>query len=122
MTSSEEQLLDFVASSFSSVWALETLLLLKSRDGPCSREKLVASLRASDLVVAKALDSLFAAGLASQNGEEVSYLPLNAEVAAKVEQVEKFYRARPDVVRRAIVSGGRSGATAFANAFKLRKD
>lgn len=109
-------------SSFSSVWALETLLVLKGADGPCSRKELVASLRASDLVVAKALDSLFAAGLASEDGEAVSYMPVNAEVAAKVEQVEKFYRARPDVVRRAIVSGGRSGATAFANAFKLRKD
>ena len=122
MILSEEQLLEFVASSFSSVWSLEMLLFLKSADGPCSRQQLVASLRASDLVVAKALDSLFAAGLAAEEGGAVSYLPVNANVANKVEQVEKFYRARPDVVRRAIVSGGRSGATAFANAFKLRKD
>jgi hypothetical protein len=39
-----------------------------------------------------------------------------------IDQVEKLYAARPDAVRRAIVSTASSGATAFADAFRLRKD
>ena len=39
-----------------------------------------------------------------------------------VEQFDQLYRARPNAVRRAIVSAGTSSATAFADAFKLGKD
>lgn len=122
MSSPAEKLLEFAASSFSSVWALETLLLLKRQGAPCSRESLLTSLRASDLVVSKALDSLHAAGLISIEGDEAVYMPVNDDAAGKIDELEKLYAARPDRVRRAIVSGGPSGATAFANAFKLWKD
>jgi hypothetical protein len=49
-------------------------------------------------------------------------MPINDEVAAFVDQLEQIYAVRPDAVRRAIVSATTSGAAAFANAFKLRKD
>jgi hypothetical protein len=60
--------------------------------------------------------------LASIDGEGAVYMPINDEVNACVEQVEKLYLARPDAVRRVIVSARASGASAFADAFKLRKD
>ena len=43
-------------------------------------------------------------------------------VATCVDELESLYAVRPDAVRRAIVSTGSSGASAFADAFKLRKD
>ena len=79
-------------------------------------------MRASELVVSKAVDSLVAAGLASVEGQEVIYMPINDDVATCVDELESLYAVRPDAVRRAIVSTGSSGASAFADAVKLRKD
>jgi predicted transcriptional regulator len=122
VTSQNEDLLRFIGSSFRSVWALELLLLLKREKGDRSRDELVTTLRASELVVAQAVDSLVVAGLVSIEGESVRYLPATDDIAKHMNQVEKLYAARPDAVRRAIVSATASGATAFADAFKLRKD
>jgi hypothetical protein len=47
---------------------------------------------------------------------------VNSTVAQKVEEVEKLYAAKPDAVRRIIVTASTSRANAFADAFRLRKD
>jgi DNA-binding transcriptional ArsR family regulator len=120
--SEPDDLQRFVGSTFRSVWSLELLLLLKRERRPLTRQQLVSVLRASDLVVSRALDELIAAGLVLLEDEGASYLPVNDETAASVEEVEKLYRARPDAVRRVIVSASASRASAFADAFKLRKD
>jgi hypothetical protein len=117
-----EDLLRFIGSSFRSVWALELLLILKRDPRAWSHEELVSTMRASDLVVSKALDGLVAVGLASVEGQGATYMPINEDVAGCVDQLEKLYAIRPDAVRRAIVSATSSGASAFADAFKLRKD
>ena len=120
--SPSEDLIRFIGSSFRSVWALELLLVLKRDARVWSREELVANMRASELVVSKALDALVAAGLATIDGEGATYMPISPEVAACVDQVEHLYTVRPDAVRRAIVSTSASGAAAFSDAFRLRKD
>ena len=117
-----DDLLRFIASSFRSVWALELLLVLKRDRRVWSRQELVSTMRASELVVSKALDALVAAGLAFVEGEAAEYMPINDQVAACVDQLEALYGVRPDAVRRTIVSATTSGATAFADAFTLRKD
>lgn len=122
VTSSDEDILQFIRSSFRSVWALELLLVLKRERRPWSSSELVATMRASDLVVSNALDSLLAAGLASLEGEGARYMPVNQHVMDYVERTEKLYATRPDAVRRAIVSASASGLAAFADAFRLRKD
>ena len=115
-------LLQFIGSSFRSIWALELLLVLKRDRRLWPHEELVSNLRASDLVVTKALDGLVAAGLASLEEGGASYMPVSKEVAAYVDDLEKLYAARPDAVRRVIVAATASGATAFADAFRLRGD
>jgi hypothetical protein len=122
VSGSDEDVLRFVAASFPSVWALELLLALKRERRLWKREELVATLRASDLVVTRALEALVAAGLASFEDGGAIYLPVNAEVDACVELVEQTYRTRPNAVRRAIITASASSATAFADAFKLRRD
>ncbi|HEU0283516.1 MAG TPA: hypothetical protein VFR52_00060 [Sphingomicrobium sp.] len=122
MSSSDEDVLRFIAASFPSVWALELLLVLKSERRVWEREELIATLRASDLVVSRALDALVSAGLASLEEKGAAYLPVNRDVEECVEQVENLYRTRPNSVRRVIVSAGTSSANAFADAFKLRRD
>jgi hypothetical protein len=122
VTSLSDELFRFIGSSFRSVWALELLLLLKREPRLWARDELISTLRASELVVNKALDELVAAGLISVEGDGARYMPVSDDIAKTVKQVEKVYSARPDAVRRAIVSASASGATAFADAFRLRKD
>jgi hypothetical protein len=122
VASPSEDLLRFIGSSFRSVWALELLLILKRERRSWSHDELVSTMRASELVVSKAVDALVAGGLASVEGQDVTYMPINDDVAKCVDQLEELYAVRPDAVRRAIVSATSSGASAFADAFKLRKD
>lgn len=122
MSNSDDDVLRFIAASLPSVWALEVLLLLKREGVACDRAALVASLRASDVVVSKALDALVAAGVASIEGSNARYVAANRDLAECVDQVERLYRTRPNAVRRVIVAAGRgAAATAFADAFKLRR-
>ena len=122
MTSPKDPILRFIASSFRSVWGLELLLVLKRDRRPWSHQELVSTMRASDLVVTKGLAALEAAGLVANDGEQTQYMPVSDEVAALVDEAEALYAKRPDAVRRAIVAASSEGASAFANAFKLRKD
>ena len=121
MSSSDEDVLRFIAASFPSVWALELLLALRRERRPWGHEQLVATLRASELVVSKALDALVAAGLASADSEGALYLPVNRQVDECMDRVEELYRTRPNAVRRTIIAASTSSAAAFANAFRLRK-
>lgn len=104
------------------MWALELVLLLKSDKRHWRRDELVSTLRASDLVVSNALDGLIAAGMASADAEGAIYMPVNVAIGECVDEVEQLYRTKPNAVRRAIISASASSATAFADAFKLRKD
>jgi hypothetical protein len=122
VTGPTDDLLEFIRASFRSVWALELLLLVKQQPRTWSPEELIKTLRASELVVNKASDELIAAGLLGAEGGGVRFMPVSDEIACHVGEVEKIYLARPDAVRRVIVSAAASGATAFADAFKLRKD
>jgi hypothetical protein len=122
VTSPSDDLPGFIGASFRSVWALELLLLLKREPNKWSRQELISTLRASDLVVNKAIDELVAAGFLTVEDDGARYTPVSEDIARRVEQVEKLYSARPDAVRRAIISATASGASAFADAFRLRKD
>jgi len=119
---SNDEILRFIASSFRSVWALELLLVLKREHRTWSSAELVTTMRASQLVVTRALESLEAAGLAAVSEGKAEYVPFNPEVAALVDGAERLYGRRPDAVRRAIVSASFDEAAAFADAFRLRRD
>lgn len=121
MNSSNDEILRFIGSSFRSVWALELLLVLKSDRRAWLHDELVSTMRASELVVTKALEALEAAGLVSNEGGRAEYMPVNDDIATLIDRSEALYAKRPDAVRRAIVSASSDGAAAFADAFKLRK-
>ena len=122
MSASDEAVLSFIRASFPSVWALELLLTLKRERRIWTGEEMVAALRASDLVVSRALDALVAAGLASIETGGAQYRPVSSDVESCVDQVEQLYRTRPNRIRRAIVLANTSSASAFAEAFKLRRN
>lgn len=120
---SSEQVSRFIRSSFRSVWSLEVLLLLKRDPRSWAHREIVTALRASELIVAQSLDALGAAGLvAEEEGETAAYRPASPASARLVDAAERFYARSPDAVRRMILGSSTGGLTAFADAFRLRKD
>lgn len=113
----------FIGNSFRSVWALDVLQFLVANPGSSfTPEQLITALRVSDAVVSQSVENLSAAGLAVVNNEGRIAHEGNAEQARIVREALDFYRKSPDKVRRLIVAQASPGATAFADAFKLRKD
>ena len=121
---SREEVSSFIKSSFRSVWALELLCYLKqNRDRAMAHSEMVSGLRGSDLVVTQSVESLAAAGLilVEEDGS-ARYAPANPDLEELVEQTETLYGKSPDKVRRMIVSAANPAITAFADAFKLRRE
>ena len=121
---SEEDVSSFIRSTFRSVWALELLCFLRQEPGRSrSHPEMVAGLRGSDLVVTQSVDSLTAAGLVTAEADgSARYSPASPQLDALVERAEALYKRSPDAVRRTIVAAANPGLTAFADAFRLRKD
>jgi len=120
----QQTLESFIGNSFRSVWALEVLrYLVANPQGSFSSTELIAALRVSEAVVSQSVENLSAAGLAVVDHEgRVTLHQGNDEAAGLVRQAVEFYQKSPDKVRRLIVAQSSPGVTAFADAFKLRKD
>lgn len=114
----------FIRATFRSVWALELLCFLRqNRDRDVSHADMVAGLRGSDLVVTQSVEALTAAGLVLVEADgSARYAPASEDLDGLVVQAEAFYASSPDAVRRMIVAAANPGITAFADAFRLRKD
>ena len=113
----------FIGSSFRSVWALELLRMLLADDRGHTQAELVQTMRSSDAVVAQSLAGLVAAGLVIVDGDgKVRINCGDSRITRLIEATVELYRKSPDRVRRLIVSNSLPGVTAFADAFRLRKD
>jgi hypothetical protein len=120
---SEDEIANFIRSSFRSVWSLELLLLLKRDPRLWRHNEIVAALRASELIVAQSVDFLTAAGLVSvDEAGDAAYRPASEGSARLVEGTEALYARSPDAVRRLIVGAIPNPLAAFADAFRLRKE
>lgn len=121
---SKQELSGFIRSTFGSIWSLELLLHLRRHaDRAWAPAELVTALRGSELLVSRSLQSLFAAGLIDV-GEDgaVRYLAASPELEASVDAAAAEYARSPDAVRRTIIAGAGGDLTAFADAFRLRRD
>lgn len=118
-----KELDSFIGTSFRSVWALELLKYLAENPGTYhTSEELIAGLRASEAVVTQSVQNLSAAGLAVVDAEgRAAYLEGSGD-SALVKAAIALYARSPDKVRRLIVAQCAPGVTAFADAFRLRKD
>jgi hypothetical protein len=120
----QNKLESFIGNSFRSVWALEVLQYLVAHPSAAfSAEDLITALRVSDAVVSQSVENLVAAGLAVVDSHgRVAVHEGNPEQAGLLKAAIDFYQKSPDKVRRLIVAQASPGVTAFADAFKLRKD
>jgi hypothetical protein len=116
--------LQFIQSSFKSIWSLELLLFLqRSADRAWSTAELVRELRGSEYVVRQSLTSLLAAGLVSVEANETfRYLPASPDLDRLAIETARAYRERPGAVRQAILSAPNEKLQTFADAFRLKKD
>lgn len=123
MKARAQHIVEFIRSSFPSIWSIELLLHLKQSPWAAfPTAQLVAELRASEAIVSTSIDSLLAAGLIVEEGEQsYRYAPASEDLAKLVADSEELYRKQPNVVRRVIVLGT-GNLAAFADAFKIRKD
>jgi hypothetical protein len=114
----------FIGATFRSVWALELLCLLREhRDRSLSHIEMVAALRGSNPVVTQSVEALATAGLVLLESDgSARYGPASKALDKMVDQVVALYTKSPNAVRRAIVAAANPGLTAFADAFRLRKD
>jgi len=121
---SEPEVASFIRATFRSVWALELLCFLRqNRDRGLSHPEMVAGLRGSDLVVTQSVESLAAAGLVlTQDDGTVRYRPVTADLERLADATTALYGKSPDAVRRTIAVAANPAITAFADAFRLRKD
>ena len=115
---------DFISDTFVSVWTLELLsLLLDAPKSEYSHEELVERLRASDAVVSQGVSALVSAGLAVVDDRKcIEFRPVNEEIEDCARRSVDFYRKFPGRTRRLIISRSAPGLTAFADAFRLRKE
>jgi hypothetical protein len=124
MPAAKQDLASFIGTSFRSVWDLEVLCHLHSTpqaDHPPAQ--MVAHLRASEVVVANSVAALLASGLIvlTANGS-ARYAPATCDLDHLCAAAVQLYKQRPDAVRRMIVTGSAPGISAFADAFRLRKE
>ena len=114
----------FLRSTFTSVWSLELLLLLRQRpDHDWSEAELVEALRASKLVVSRSLQSLVAAALVVPTDDGgARYARLSRDTEKLIAEAESMYARSPDAVRRLIIEAGMDPAAKFADAFRFRKE
>ena len=121
---SQAHLESFIAGSFRSVWALELLKFLADHPSAFfTSPQLIEALRASEAVIAQGIGKLTAAGLAVVDGEgRVALAEGTSEQRKLIGSAIDFYNKSPDKVRRLIIAQSTPGVTAFADAFRLRKD
>lgn len=113
----------FIGDSFTSIWDLELLTALLEHPEGTSSADLIERMRSSELVVARGIETLVAAGMAAMEGDGRLYFrPVNAMVEECARRASEFYERFPGRARRLIVARHAPGLNAFADAFRLRKD
>lgn len=121
---SDRDIEQFISDSFASIWDLELLsVILQEADQSHTAEELVERMRASDQVVKQGIESLIAAGLAALESDgRLRFRPVNADAEDCARQASDFYARFPGRARRLMIARQSPGLTAFADAFRLRKD
>ena len=120
---SEFEVESFIVSNFRSVWALDLVRILSANaEQGISPDELVKQLRASTAVVQQCVGALSSVGLVVVDQGRIRLHLRDGQSKELLEAAAELYRKRPDRVRRLIIAAASPGLTAFADAFRLRKD
>lgn len=122
--SSDDDLAAFIKTQFPSIWALEVLLFLrKNSSASWSKEQMVGEMRASDLIIAGALDCLHAGGLIILEDDGAArYATATRQLDHMVGETEALYRLKPAAVRSLIINSSSGALSAFSDSFNFRRE
>jgi len=110
----------FIESAVPSVWALETLLLLRAEpDRAWPVDRLVAELRANATLVSDCLGGLERAGLTLSEDGTFRYAPASPTLRALCDELEAAYRERPVAVVNTIARRRPDPLKGFADSFRF---
>ena len=120
---SEDAILDFAASLFRSVWALELLLAFRHRsDRSWKSSDIIKELRGSRVVVTEAVGDLVAAGLVvvdDDGGYRYHAGPQGMD--EMVGELEKLYALKPTAVVRSIITSPSAKLQILSDAFRIKE-
>jgi hypothetical protein len=118
----DEEIAKFVSASIPSVWALESLLVLKGAAPEVrSKQELVSQLRSSDLAITQGLARLEQAGLIVHDRDSYAYQPASAVIAALADEIERVYGLKPVWLMQIILSAKSDNLQVFADSFRLKE-
>jgi biotin operon repressor len=120
---SEEDVLEFAADVFRSVWAVELMLALKRRgDRAWSPSEIIKELRGSRVVVKEALSNLIAAGLViEEDAGGYRYHASSATLDEMATELEKLYALKPMSVVHRIVTSPSAKLQILSDAFRIKE-
>jgi biotin operon repressor len=118
----EEDVLAFIRTSISSVWALELLLLVKrNKHRAWHANELVTELRSSSTAIKDAIGALRAAGVVGEENGLYRYQPASPALDEMIVEVARMYALKPLVVIKTIAMAPNERLRIFANSFKLKE-
>jgi len=121
-TSLDPDLTSFIESALPSVWALETLLLLRrGADRSWTPDALVSETRSSNNLMSDCLRTLERAGLVAVGDDGHRYQPATPQLAQLVDRLEATYAERPFSVTAVIMAKRSDALKGFADSFRLGK-
>jgi DNA-binding IclR family transcriptional regulator len=116
----DPQLTSFIESALPSVWALETLLVMRrGADRVWTADALVGETRSSHNVMSDCLRTLERAGLVAVDAEGHRYRPATPQLAELVDRLETTYAKRPFSVTAVIMAKRSDALKGFADSFRL---
>jgi hypothetical protein len=119
----DEELALFIRGTIRSVWALETLLLVRRDPAQAwTSESLARELRGNVKLAADLLSALETAGLLARREDGFAYAPATSALDDLSLRLEQTYRQRPVAVINAIVASRDDPVRSFADAFRFRGD
>lgn len=121
-TAIDPELTRFIEGALPSVWALETLLVMRrTADRAWTPDALVSETRSSSNLMSDCLRALSVAGLVSTGGQGHRYQPASAHLARLVDRLAATYAERPFSVTAVIMAKRSDALKGFADSFRLGK-
>jgi DNA-binding IclR family transcriptional regulator len=117
-----ESVRSLIRRHVASVLELEVLLAMHDAAAPLSCPELARELRLNETACAAALDKFTEAGLVESRGDAYGFKPRTPALRDGVDALSDSYARRRVSVIRFIYKRPGEGISAFADAFKLRKD
>ena len=118
----DAELTSFIESALPSVWALETLLVMRrNSDRTWPADALVTETRSSQNVMSDCLRTLERAGLIARDADGYRYRPATPHMAELVERLATTYAERPFGVTAVIMARRSDALKGFADSFRLGK-